>query len=166
MTQQITRTEQQYDFFSDIEKFNAMYGLPTPEIPRIQIGRLPKFLDIIHEEVSEGSCIHIEPTDLEGKEELNLADIADWLGDVTIYCISEMLRWGLDPAEVLSTIMQSNFSKLGADGKPIYDERGKVMKGPNYWKPESELYAKIHNRILAHRNAAENKLNQSEGETK
>jgi hypothetical protein len=35
--------------------------------------------------------------------------------------------------------MQSNFSKLGEDGKPIYDERGKVMKGGNYWKPEPKI---------------------------
>lgn len=37
--------------------------------------------------------------------------------------------------------MQSNFSKLGADGKPIYDERGKVQKGQNYWKPEPKIKA-------------------------
>ncbi len=37
--------------------------------------------------------------------------------------------------------MQSNFSKLGADGKPIYDERGKVMKGPGYWQPEPKIRA-------------------------
>jgi hypothetical protein len=35
--------------------------------------------------------------------------------------------------------MESNFSKLGADGQPIYDERGKVMKGPSYWKPEPRI---------------------------
>jgi hypothetical protein len=35
--------------------------------------------------------------------------------------------------------MDSNTSKLGADGKPIYDERGKVMKGPGYWKPEPAI---------------------------
>lgn len=46
---------------------------------------------------------------------------------------------GLDYWVVLDIIMQSNFSKLGEDGKPIYDERGKVMKGPNYWKPEPKI---------------------------
>lgn len=41
--------------------------------------------------------------------------------------------------EILDIIMQSNFSKLGEDGKPIYDERGKIMKGPGYWKPEPKI---------------------------
>ena len=40
---------------------------------------------------------------------------------------------------LLAIIRQSNFSKLGADGKPIYDERGKVQKGPGYWKPEPKI---------------------------
>jgi hypothetical protein len=40
---------------------------------------------------------------------------------------------------VLKVIMESNFSKLGADGQPIYDQRGKVMKGPHYWKPEPRI---------------------------
>ena len=35
--------------------------------------------------------------------------------------------------------MQSNFSKLGEDGQPVYDHRGKVMKGPGYWKPEPKI---------------------------
>ena len=41
--------------------------------------------------------------------------------------------------QVLVIIMQSNFSKLGADGKPIYDERGKVMKGPAIGNPEPKI---------------------------
>ena len=68
-----------------------------------------------------------------------MAELSDWLGDLVVYCASEARRWGLPLPEVLRVIMESNFSKLGADGKPIYDERGKVMKGPNYWKPEPKL---------------------------
>ena len=48
-------------------------------------------------------------------------------------------RWGLPLNKILDVIMESNFSKLGADGMPIYDERGKVMKGPDYWKPEPQI---------------------------
>lgn len=40
---------------------------------------------------------------------------------------------------MLDVIMDSNESKLGADGKPIYDENGKFLKGPNYWKPEPRI---------------------------
>jgi predicted HAD superfamily Cof-like phosphohydrolase len=65
-----------------------------------------------------------------------LADLADWLGDIMVYCASEMRKYGLRSNDILGIIMASNFSKLGLDGKPIYDERGKVLKGPGYWKPE------------------------------
>ncbi|MHA0110778.1 hypothetical protein ACXYUI_27030, partial [Klebsiella pneumoniae] len=68
-----------------------------------------------------------------------LTELSDWLGDLVVYCASEAQRWGLPLDRILSVIMQSNFSKLGADGKPFYDERGKVMKGPNYWKPEPRI---------------------------
>ena len=46
---------------------------------------------------------------------------------------------GFDYWAILNIIMESNFSKLGPDGKPIYDERGKVLKGPGYWKPEPAI---------------------------
>jgi len=42
---------------------------------------------------------------------------------------------------VLDIIMDSNESKLGADGKPIYDANGKFLKGPNYWRPEPRIKA-------------------------
>ena len=68
----------------------------------------------------------------------DLVDLADWLGDIMVYAASEMRRFGLPINETLSIIMQSNFSKLGEDGKPIIKE-GKVMKGPGYWRPEPKL---------------------------
>ena len=56
-----------------------------------------------------------------------------------VYSTSEALRHGIQLGDALKIIMQSNFSKLNEDGEPIYDERGKVMKGPNYWKPEPKI---------------------------
>ena len=70
-----------------------------------------------------------------------LVAIADLLGDVIVYCRSEALKYGLPLEEVLDVIMDSNESKLGADGKPIYDGNGKFLKGPNYWKPEPRIKA-------------------------
>jgi predicted HAD superfamily Cof-like phosphohydrolase len=61
------------------------------------------------------------------------------LGDVIVYCRSEALKYGIPLEAVLQIIMDSNASKLGADGKPIYDANGKFLKGPNYWKPEPEI---------------------------
>lgn len=54
-----------------------------------------------------------------------------------------MAKFGIPLDETLEIIMQSNFSKMGADGKPIYDERGKLQKGPNYWKPEPRIAAML-----------------------
>jgi predicted HAD superfamily Cof-like phosphohydrolase len=125
------------NLFCDIAFFNKMYKLPTPDVPTVIEGRLKDFESIIKEEVKEIEDIHNFDDKL--SPELYLTAIADVLGDIVIYCLSEMLRWGLDPEVVLRIIMQSNFSKLGEDGEPIYDERGKVLKGPGYWKPEPAL---------------------------
>ena len=67
--------------------------------------------------------------------------IADLLGDIVVYCRSEALKYGIPLEEVLDIIMDSNQSKLGADGNPIYDANGKFLKGPNYWRPESRIKA-------------------------
>ena len=77
-----------------------------------------------------------------GAEPMEVAvAIADLLGDIVVYCRSEALKYGLPLEEVLDVIMDSNESKLGADGKPIYDANGKFLKGPNYWKPEPRIKA-------------------------
>ena len=72
--------------------------------------------------------------------------IADLLGDVIVYCRSEALKYGLPLEDVLDVIMDSNESKLGADGNPIYDANGKFLKGPNYWKPEPRIKALLQSR--------------------
>jgi predicted HAD superfamily Cof-like phosphohydrolase len=126
-----------------IEHFNKMYGLEAPERPTLRaetpekmISLLRKFHDILQEEMAEvGDLVDklesgkAAPIDI-------LTDLADWLGDIMVYCASEMRKYGLRSNDILGIIMSSNFSKLGPDGKAIYDARGKVLKGPNYWKPE------------------------------
>ena len=72
-----------------------------------------------------------------------LVDIADWLTDIPVYCASEMVKYGLPVSQSQDIVMASNFSKLGADGNPIYNDEGKVLKGPGYWKPEPQLKAMI-----------------------
>lgn len=137
-------TVQWSGFLQDIEKFNEMYKLPSGNVPTLASQRMQNFKSILIEEVDEAEPIVQDLNSFAGHtvtktEEEILTDIADWLGDVVVYCTSEMRRYGLKPAKVLEIIMQSNFSKLGADGQPIYDERGKVQKGPGYWKPEPKL---------------------------
>lgn len=131
------------DFSRDIEKFNGIYKLPVSAVPTLDVGvnaadRMVAFKDILMEEVQE--IDEIIAAQKEGKSELEvLTMLADLLGDIQVYCASEMAKFGLPLDQVLAIIMQSNFSKLGADGLPIYDERGKVMKGPGYWKPEPKI---------------------------
>ena len=133
------------DFSKDISKFNGIYKLPVNTQPTLEVGvpaaeRMAAFKDILMEEVHEiDEIIEAQKSGADPVQVLTM--LADLLGDIQVYCASEMAKFGLPLDQVLSIIMQSNFSKLGADGLPIYDERGKVMKGPNYWKPEPKIEA-------------------------
>ncbi|HEY8027444.1 MAG TPA: pyrophosphatase [Burkholderiaceae bacterium] len=132
-------------FSEDIKKFNGIYRLPVNDQPTLEVGvpvveRLRAFKSILAEELDEVDDIVLALE--KGVPSLEaLTMLADLLGDIQVYCASEMSKFGLPLDEVLGIIMQSNFSKLGADGNPIYDERGKVQKGPNYWKPEPKIQA-------------------------
>jgi hypothetical protein len=130
-------------FHERIAAMNAMYKLPAhdrPAIPADVADRLVKFKATLMDEVHEIDDI----VDLakQGADPMTLAvAMADLLGDVIVYCRSEALKYGLPLEAVLDIIMDSNESKLGADGKPIYDANGKFLKGPNYWKPEPKIRA-------------------------
>jgi predicted HAD superfamily Cof-like phosphohydrolase len=136
------------EFDQEIKRFNTMYGLPTLDTPGMPyvgdanqtareklVARLRNFKDILREELDEVDEIIAKIEVGDAPDEV-LTDLADWLGDIQVYCASEMRKFGLDNSGVLGVIMASNFSKLGKDGKPIFDDRGKVMKGPDYWRPE------------------------------
>jgi NTP pyrophosphatase (non-canonical NTP hydrolase) len=130
-------------FAERIARMNAMYKLPAherPTLPADAAQRLVKFkatlLDEVHEideivKLAQGGAAPLEVA----------VAIADVLGDIIVYCRSEALKYGLPLEDVLDVIMDSNESKLGADGKPIYDANGKFLKGPNYWKPEPKIKA-------------------------
>ena len=133
----------QKPFAQRIALMNAMYRLPSnerPTLPDNTAERLVKFKATLMDEVHEIDDIAAmvakgaDPADV-------LTAIADLLGDVIVYCRSEALKYGLPLEDVLDVIMDSNESKLGADGNPIYDANGKFLKGPNYWKPEPRIKA-------------------------
>ncbi len=130
-------------FAERIGLMNAMYQLPAndkPTLPEDVAERLKKFKITLSDEVSEIDDI-IKMVE-NGESSANvLVAIADILGDVIVYCRSEALKYGIPLEDVLDLIMDSNESKLGADGKPIYDENGKFLKGPDYWKPEPKIKA-------------------------
>lgn len=134
-------------FQKHIRAFNTMYRLPCTDRPTLNIGvpvkqRLFDFKAILIEELNEIDEI-IDVVDAGAASEDTPTSLADLLGDIQVYCASEMAKFGIPLDETLEIIMQSNFSKMGADGKPIYDERGKLQKGPNYWKPEPRIAAML-----------------------
>ena len=67
----------------------------------------------------------------------DLIEVADALGDMLYILCGTIITHGMQDVidEVFEEIQRSNMSKLGSDGKPIYREDGKVLKGPNYFKP-------------------------------
>lgn len=130
-------------FKERIHKMNEMYKLPinrTPTLLPDPIDRLLKFKATLTDEINEIDEIVDKIRNEHPEIEVKVA-IADLLGDIIVYCRSEALKYGLPLEEVLSIIMDSNESKLGADGKPIYDHNDKFLKGPNYWKPEAKIEA-------------------------
>ena len=74
----------------------------------------------------------------EAAQKNDLIEVADALGDMLYILCGTILSHGMQHkiSEVFKEIQRSNMSKLGPDGKPIYREDGKVLKGPNYFKPD------------------------------
>jgi predicted HAD superfamily Cof-like phosphohydrolase len=75
---------------------------------------------------------------LEAAESGDLVEVADALGDMLYILCGTILQHGMQNVieDVFTEIQRSNMSKLGADGRPIHREDGKVMKGPNYSRPD------------------------------
>lgn len=114
-----------------VEEFHDAFGIPNQYSPVADItadGALLRY-ELIREENEEY---------LEACKEGNLVEIADALGDQLYILCGTILKHGLQHVieDVFDEIHRSNMSKLGEDGKPIYREDGKVLKGPNYFKPD------------------------------
>lgn len=77
----------------------------------------------------------LDRADLFAENPRNGAEVADASGDLVYVLYGMMLEMGFDLRDVVEEIHGSNMTKLGEDGKPIYREDGKVLKGPNYMKP-------------------------------
>lgn len=135
-------------FEQRIAAMNAMYRLPAhdrPTLPADLTGRLTKFKATLLDEVHEIDEIVQLAANGAAAADIAVA-MADVLGDIMVYCRSEALKYGLPLEEVLDIIMDSNESKLDADGNPIYDANGKFLKGPGYWKPEPKIRALLEAR--------------------
>ena len=120
-----------------VKLFHETYGLGVSEEMKADLGALKNELrfNLMKEENEEY---------LEAVQNNDIVEIADALGDMLYILCGTILEHGLQHKieAVFDEIQRSNMSKLGEDGKPIYREDGKVMKGPNYFKPNFEVILK------------------------
>jgi predicted HAD superfamily Cof-like phosphohydrolase len=111
--------------------FHESFGLGISECPKADLGPNKNNLrfNLMDEENKEY---------LEAAQKNDLVEVADALGDMLYILCGTILEHGMQHKieEVFEEIQRSNMSKLGTDGRPIYREDGKVMKGPQYFKPK------------------------------
>jgi len=113
-----------------VTEFHTAFGLGIKNTPTADIGEARNMLrfNLMKEENEEY---------LEAAQNNDLVEVADALGDMLYILCGTIIEHGMQEkiVEVFEEIQRSNMSKLGADGKPIYREDGKVLKGPSYFKP-------------------------------
>jgi predicted HAD superfamily Cof-like phosphohydrolase len=114
-----------------VAEFHTSFNIGYSEVPVSDIGETKKYLryNLMKEENEEY---------LEAVRSNDMIEIADALGDMLYILCGTIIEHGLQHKieAVFDEIQRSNMSKLGEDGNPIYREDGKVMKGPNYFKPD------------------------------
>lgn len=116
--------------FDKVKKFMETFGQETKEqadFPNQKIQDLR--YDLIKEELEELKV---------ALQEKNLKEVADALTDILYVTYGAGHAFGIDLDKCFEEVQSSNMSKLDDNGKPIYDRNGKVMKGPNYFKPNLE----------------------------
>lgn len=119
------------DKIDAVAEFHKVFGLRMKETPTADIG--------IHNNLLRYKLMREENEEyLESANTNDLVEVADALGDMLYILCGTIIEHGMQHKidEVFSEIQRSNMSKLGADGKPIYREDGKVLKGPNYFGPD------------------------------
>lgn len=116
-----------------VRLFHTSFGLGVSETLKADLGENKNKLrfNLMDEENNEY---------FEAVQNNDLVEVADALGDMLYILCGTILEHGMQHKieQVFEEIQRSNMSKLGADGKPIYREDGKVLKGPNYFKPNIE----------------------------
>lgn len=107
-----------------VKEFHEHYGMPVGESPKwLDSGRTQLRMELIKEEYKEM---------LQGYASEDLPNVAKELADMVYVIYGMAVELGIDLDSVFEEVHRSNMSKLGADGKPLYREDGKVLKGPNY----------------------------------
>ena len=118
------------DEINAVEEFHNAFGIESASSPTFDVSEQKIILryNLMKEENEEY---------LEAAQNKDLVEVADALGDMLYILCGTILSHGMQHkiSEVFEEIQRSNMSKLGSDGKPIYREDGKILKGPNYFKP-------------------------------
>ena len=118
--------------FERVRKFMETFGQEIKEkaeFPNEKIISLRH--DLIKEELDELK---------EAMDNNHIKEVADALTDILYVTYGAGHAFGINLDKCFEEVQNSNMSKLGSDGKPIYNENGKVMKGPNYFKPDLEKF--------------------------
>ena len=114
--------------FEKVKLFMDTYGQEVKDKAEFSDAKTNKLrIDLIKEELEE--LTH-------AMNDKNLLEVADALTDILYVTYGAGHACGIDLDKCFDEVQNSNMSKLGEDGKPIYNESGKVMKGPNYFKPD------------------------------
>ena len=120
--------------FNSVRKFMLTFGQEVKEKSEFPSDKIVKLrYDLIAEELSELK---------EALENKDLKEVADALTDILYVTYGAGHSFGIDLDKCFDEVQKSNMSKLGKDGKPIYNEFGKVMKGPNYFEPNLNKFIK------------------------
>ena len=120
--------------FDRVKKFMETFGQEVktkPEFPSEKIVKLR--YDLIKEELDEFE---------QALKEQNLKEVADSLTDILYVTYGAGHAFGINLDKCFDEVQKSNMSKLGDDGKPIYNKDGKVMKGPKYFQPNLSKFLK------------------------
>ena len=120
--------------FQSVKKFMQTFGQEVKnkaEFPDEKIVQLR--YDLIKEELDELN---------QAIKDKDIKEVADALTDILYVTYGAGHAFGIDLDKCFEEVQQSNMSKLGTDGKPIYNDSGKVMKGPNYFKPDLSKFLK------------------------
>ena len=114
--------------FSKVGIFMKTFGQEVKKKPSFSTDKINKLrLDLIKEELSELN---------DAMNNKDLLEVADALTDILYVTYGAGHAFGIDLDKCFDEVQNSNMSKLDENGKPIYNEHGKVMKGPNYFKPD------------------------------
>ncbi|MEY5041939.1 MAG: hypothetical protein RLZZ414_1492 [Bacteroidota bacterium] len=113
-----------------VKKFHESFGIENNFKPTVELSE--KEIQLRYELLKEENEEYLSAA-LNG----DITEVADALGDQLYILIGTILKHGMQDVieDVFQEIQNSNMSKLGEDGKPIYREDGKVLKGPKYYKP-------------------------------